>query len=233
MKSYNVTWKKKNTAENVWDVDPVLNPNSTQRSYYMWKTKLAFWVLKWKAKLKLPGVIFRGRAKSDRVIRRRSACKSAGLVIVRVAVGAWASVLENLRIRRRLASVGRPKRAFAAILRGPERLARALTCHALFSIHARNPKLRRTRAVEVSNAPRAGAVIAGPTLGSHQHRHVVTVHEAHVEEIEASVGVEGELGQGRRWRSAVARTFELAGATIAGHAGEFSGGVLRAESAAP
>jgi len=132
--------------------------------------------LVWKARLKLPGVIIRGRAESDGVIRRGCTCKSAGLVIIRVAVRAWASALENLRICRRLASVGRPIRAFAAILRGPERLTRTPTRHALFSIHACNPKLRRARAVEVPNAPRAGAVITGATTRSHQHRNVVTVH---------------------------------------------------------
>ena len=142
----------------------------------------------------LTGVTARRRTKSDGVSRSRSARKRAGLVIVRVAVGAWASVLENLRVRRRLASGGRPIRAAAAILRGPERLARALTRHALFPIHARNPKLRRTRAVQVPNAPSARAVIAGATLGSHHPRHVVTDHEAHVEEIEASGAVESELG---------------------------------------
>lgn len=197
------------------------------------KDEITLLTVQVKAKLKLPGVIFRGRAEGDGVIRRVSTCKSASPVIIRVAVGAWASVLENPRICRRLASVGRPIRAFAAILRGPERLARALTRHALFSILACDPKLRRARAVEVPNAPSAGAVIARATPGSHQHRHVVAVHEAYVEEIEASVAVESELGQGRGRHGAFALTFDCAGATIACEAEEFSGGVLRAESTAP
>ena len=87
--------------------------------------------------------------------------------------------------------------------------------------------------VEVLDASRGGAVVAGATLRNHHDREVVTVDQADVEEIEASGAVEGELGEGGRRRGAAAGAFELAGAAVAGDAGELSGGVLGAEGAAP
>jgi len=173
-----------------------------------------------------------GRAKGDGVIGG-SASEGAGFVVVGVAISAWASVLEYLRVRRGLARVGRPVRSAAAVLRRVERLARALARDALSPVRAHHLQLRRTRAVEVPDAPCGGALVAGASLRHHQHRHVVAVHKAYVEEIKASGAVEGEFRQCGRWSGTAASAFELAGATVAGDAGELACGVFGAERSAP
>lgn len=173
-----------------------------------------------------------GRAKGDGVIGG-SAGEGAGFVVVRVAISAWARVLENLRVGRWLARVGRAVRAAAAVLRRVEGLAGALARDALSPVRAHHLQLRRTRVVEVPDAPRGGALLAGASLRHHQHRHVVPVHKAYVEEIKASGTVEGEFRQCSGWSGAASGAFELAGATVAGDAGELACGVFGAECSAP
>lgn len=174
----------------------------------------------------------RGRAKSDGVIGG-GASEGAGFVVVRVAISTRARVLEYLRVRRGLARVGRAVCTAAAILRRVEGLARALARDALLSVRAHHLQLRRTRAVEVPDAACGDALLAGASLGYDQHRHVVAVHKAYVEEIKASGTVEGEFRQCSRRSGATAGTFELAGATVAGDAGELACGVFGAEGPAP
>lgn len=114
-----------------------------------------------------------------------------------------------------------------------KRLARALAGHAFSAVGAGDLELGRAKAVEIDHA--AGVRAVGPTaaLWDHQHREVVTVDEADVEEIEAAVPVEGELGESGGRGSAVTGAFYFSGAAIACDAGEFAGGVLGAEGSAP
>lgn len=178
----------------------------------------------------LPGV--RRWTEGDGVIRR-STCEGAGLIVVCVTISMWARLLENLRVGRGLACVRCSVRAAATVLRLPESLARALARDAFTPINASHLELRRTNAVEVDHASGVGTIGATTALGNHQHREVVPVHEADVEEIEAAVAVQGELGE-RGWRgSAASGTFQLSGAAITCDAGEFSGGVVGAEGSAP
>ena len=124
--------------------------------------------------------------------------------------------------------------ATAAILRIPERLARALARHP-HSAATHNLQLPRTRRLQVHHATRRQAVFgAGSALRLHRHGEVAAVDEAHVEEIEPAGAVQGELGV-RGGRSAAASgAFNGGGAAVAGKAGEVSvGGVLGAEGPAP
>lgn len=83
------------------------------------------------------------RAESDEVIGM-CACESAGLIIIGIAVGVWANVLEDLGVVRWLASVGCAIRAAAAVLRLPESLTGALAGDALLAVYARDLQFRRT-----------------------------------------------------------------------------------------
>ncbi|KAK3423798.1 hypothetical protein EUGRSUZ_F00558 [Eucalyptus grandis] len=172
------------------------------------------------------------RAEGDDVVGV-CAREGAGAVVVRVAVGLRAGVLEQLRVRRGLARLRRGVGAAAAVLRLLERLTRALARHPPRPVAARHPQLRRAGPVQVDQAPRGGAVLARPALRRHQQRQVVPVHEADVEEVHAAGAVEGELGQGGRRGGAAAGALDLSGAAVAGEAGELAGGVLGAVGAAP
>jgi hypothetical protein len=186
--------------------------------------------------LLLPG---RAGAEGDGVGGVAGAGEGGGGVVVGVAVRPGARVLEELRVRRRLAGAGVPVVAVAAVLRRPERLARALAGHAAAGgrRRRRHAQVSGARAVEVRHA--AGGHAAAPrgsgrALRRHQHRQVVPVHQAHVVEVHAPAAVHGELGQrGRRGGPAAAAVLP-ARAAVAGHAGEPARGrVGGAERAAP
>lgn len=84
----------------------------------------------------LPGV--RQWAKNNSIIGG-GARVSAGFVIVRVAIGAWASVLEVKRIHRRPTLVRRRILLAAAIHRIAKRLTRAPARHAPPTVPTRYP----------------------------------------------------------------------------------------------
>lgn len=131
------------------------------------------------------------RAESDGIIRR-GASEGAGAIVVSVAVSAWARAFEELRVGTGFACVGRRVSATAAVLWVIESFTRASTRHALAA--ARHLELRGAGCVQVHHAPRRGAVsAAGSALGLHDHREVVTVDQAHVEEIQPSGTVQSEL----------------------------------------
>lgn len=157
----------------------------------------------------------------------------ASLVIIRVAIRAWASKLEELRVNRRTTRVGRRVSLTATIPWITKSLARAPARYTPTSpIPTRNPEVLRARAIEVHQAPGGAAPTPGATLGHDQHRKVVTVHQTHVIEVQPVGAVQGELRQrGRRLGSAGALYF--AGAAVGGEAGELSVGVLAAEGPCP
>lgn len=159
---------------------------------------------------------------------------SARLVIVRVAIRAWASVLEEERERRRLTRVGRRVCAAAAILRVAERFARAPARHTPpRPVPSRHLQLRRTRAVQFHQAAGGAAPAALPAPGHHEHGEVVPVHQADVVEVQAAGAVQGELGEGGRRLGAGAGALHLPGAAVARDAGEPALGVPAAEGPAP
>lgn len=171
------------------------------------------------------------RAESDGIIRR-GAGEGAGAIVVSVAVSAWARALEELRVGAGSACVRRRVSATAAVLWIVESLARASTRHALAAAH--HLELRGARRVQVHHAPRRGAVsAAGSALGLHHHRKVVTVDQAHVEEIQPAGSVQRELCQRGRRRGVTSGAFHGGGATVAGDTGEFPGVVLGAVGASP
>ena len=182
----------------------------------------------------IPGV-WQG-AENDQVISR-SARVGAGLVIIRVAIRAWASVLKVKRVHRRTTRVGRGVSLTAAIPWIPKRLTRAPTrdtpATAISSIPTGHPKVRGTRAVEVHQTPGGAAPSSGATLRNDQHREVITVDQADVIEVQTVGTVEREFRQCRRWLCAGAAALNLAGAAVGGGAGEFPVGVLTAECPGP
>lgn len=160
-------------------------------------------------------------------------CKRASRVVVSVAVSAWARVFEHLRVRRRFTSIGSRVLATATELRLVKCFARAFTRDVISAVNAHNLEFLRTRAVQIHNASRAHAFLAGATLWDHQHRDIVTVDQTHVEEVQPAGTVKGELRQSCRWLRAVSTALDLVGAAISSEAREFSGGVFWTASSAP
>ncbi|RRT84089.1 hypothetical protein B296_00009675 [Ensete ventricosum] len=157
-------------------------------------------------------------------------------VVVGVTIGPGAGVLEELGVGRRLACIGVPKLAAAAVLGGSESLAGALARHALApAVRGRQHHLevRGTQPVEVHQAPRRAAAPTRAALRHHQHRQVVAVHEAHVIEVHTAAAVESELRQGGGGRRTAAGALHPAGTAVAGAAAEPAVGVYGAAGAAP
>ena len=180
--------------------------------------------------VRVPGI---GEGAENNQIVSIGTCVGAGLVIVRVAIRAWASVLEEQRIRRRTTHVRRRVRLTAAKTRIPEGLARAPARHApAAAVRTRHPQLRRTPAVEVDEAAGGTAPAPGSVLGDDQHRKVVTVDQTHVVEVQPVGTVESEFRQCRR-RFGPANALYFAGAAVGGGAREFSVRVLAAEGPCP
>lgn len=117
-------------------------------------------------------------AEGDNVVRGCT-CEGAGAIIVSIAVGVWAGILKELRVRagftRGRSCVG----PTATVLWVPKSLARALTRHAPVT-GAQNFELRGTSGVQISYATSCGAVPFGSALGHNRHREVITVDEADV-----------------------------------------------------
>lgn len=84
----------------------------------------------------------RRRAERDNIVGT-STSEGAGLIIISITISVWAGILEQLRVRRGLAGVGRTICAAATVLVLPERLARALTRYARSISGARHLQLRR------------------------------------------------------------------------------------------
>lgn len=157
----------------------------------------------------------------------------ASLIIIRITIRAWASLLKKQRIHRRTTRVRRSIRLTTTIPWVPKSLTRASTRHALTTpIPTRHPKILRTSSVQLNQTPRRRTTAAISALRDDQHRKIITVDQAHVVEIQAVGAVESELGQRRR-RFGPAGAFDFAGAAVGGEAGEFSGGVTVAESPGP
>ncbi|BAT09156.1 Os09g0536350, partial [Oryza sativa Japonica Group] len=142
-------------------------------------------------------------------------------VVVGVAVGARARVLEELRVRRRPARRRRAERAVAAVLRRAERLARAPAGDA-GAVGAGDLQVGGARPVQVDEAPRRAARRAA-ALGNHHHRQVGAVHEADVVEVVPAGAVEGELRQRRGRRRAAAAALHGARPAVARGAREPAG----------
>ena len=152
----------------------------------------------------VPG--FRRGAEGDHVICAGTS-ECAGGIVVCVAVSAWAGALEQLRVRRGSALIGSRIGAAAAVLRFPERLARALARNVLFSVGARDLELRGASAVQIHLAPGFGTVPPGAALWDHHQRKVIPINQAHVVEVEASVAVELKLRKCGRGSSATTCAF--------------------------
>ncbi|KAF7809645.1 hypothetical protein G2W53_036388 [Senna tora] len=170
----------------------------------------------------------------DDVVRRGTG-EGACTIVISVAVSAWARALEELRVTARFARVRSRVSPTAAILRISKRFTRAFTRHALSPVAGRRHlQLRRASSVQIHNASRRRAVPRPrPALRLHRHRKVIAIDEANVVEIESTGAVQCELRESRRRSGAATGAFDGGGAAVAGEAGEFSGGVLGAESPAP
>ncbi|KAL2512262.1 hypothetical protein Adt_17862 [Abeliophyllum distichum] len=68
------------------------------------------------------------RAKCDDIISADT-CEGSGFIIIGVAVCMWTCALEHLRIRQRLAGIGRDVRAAATVLLLPKSQAREHLLH--------------------------------------------------------------------------------------------------------
>lgn len=81
--------------------------------------------------------------------------EGARRVVVRVAVGAWAGMLEEFRVHRRVTRVRRVVCLAAAVHWIPERLACALARHALApaAVPAHHRQLPRASAVQIDQTP--------------------------------------------------------------------------------
>lgn len=133
------------------------------------------------------------RAENNNVVGRRTRVRTS-LVIIRIAIRAWASMFEILRKHRRATRVGRSKGPTATKLRIAEGLARAPARHAPSLALTRDPQCLWARAVQVHQATRGAASASSTSPGHHQHREVVTVDQADVIEVQAVGAVESELG---------------------------------------
>lgn len=175
------------------------------------------------------------RAEGDFVVRSHGAREGGACVVISVAVSSRASVLEELRVRRRLTGVRISVIATATKLRLSEGLAGAPACYALpFVVAGQDAKVRWAAAVEINCAPCGTAFSRwGAASRDDEDGKVVAVNETDVEEVQPVASGEGELGESGGWGGA-AGTGDGAGATIAGGTGEFGGGgVGGAESTAP
>ncbi|RRT68282.1 hypothetical protein B296_00018523 [Ensete ventricosum] len=174
-------------------------------------------------------------AERDKVVGGCAGERGGG-VVVSVAVSPGAGVLEELGVGRRLASVGAPVVAAAAVLGRPERFARALARHALTAaVRGRQHHLevRRAHPVEVRRTAGGAASPAGASLRHHQHRQVVAVHQTHVVEVHPAAAVERELRQGRRGCRATAGALHRARPAVSGGAAELAARVSSAVGATP
>lgn len=129
---------------------------------------------------------WRRRTKCDCVVSAGTREGASG-IIVSVAIGFGACGLEHLRVHGRLARGGVTKRTVAAILRFPERAARALA-----RVAALHPQLRRAPPVEILTAP-GGAAGPRAASGHHHHGQIVAVDEADVVVVHGA-GAECKLG---------------------------------------
>lgn len=119
-------------------------------------------------------------AECDDVAGAGAAGLDAGGVVVGVGVGLRAGGLEQPRVRGRLALLRAAVAARAAVLRRPERRARALARHHPVVGAAAHREPRGAHLVEVADAPRRRAPAPRPPERRHRHRDVVAVDEAHV-----------------------------------------------------
>lgn len=122
------------------------------------------------------------RAEDDNIVSRGTG-EGASLIVIRIAVGTWTSVLEELRVPRWLARVRRGITFATAVLRVPKCLARAPAGHAPPSVRTRHLQLGWTRPVQVHQTSGGRAPAAFTSLGHDQHREVVTVDQADIIEI--------------------------------------------------
>lgn len=122
-----------------------------------------------------------GRAEGDDVIGG-GAGEDAAWIVVSVAIGGGASLLEDLRIRRRLAGHRIRVQPFAAVLVCAKHVARAPAPHhaAPSSPHC---QLLRAARPEVPVTPGGTAVSAAPVDRRHRDRQVEPVHQADVIEV--------------------------------------------------
>jgi hypothetical protein len=151
---------------------------------------------------RLPSVPAAG-AEGDDVVGAGAREEAAG-VVVGVAIGGGAGVLEPLGVGSGRARGLAAELAAAAVLVGVEHVARAAARH--HGVPGAHGQLRRARLAQVAVASRRGAVAAAPVHGAHRHGQVEPVHEAHV--VEVAVGGQRELGQahgGRPGRAAPQR----------------------------
>ncbi|BAS83126.1 Os03g0233251, partial [Oryza sativa Japonica Group] len=151
-------------------------------------------------------------AEGDDVLRAGAARERAGGVVVRVAVRRRARRLEQPRVPRRPAAVRPAVRPRAAVLRRPERLARAPARHRrrrrrpglLVVLLPRHLQLRGAQRVHVADAPGVPArrAVHPGARRRHADADVVPVHQAHVVEVLPVGAAQRELGEGDRRRAA-------------------------------
>lgn len=143
-------------------------------------------------------------------------------------------MLEELRVPAWLARGRRRVGPAAAVLRVPERFARALASHAGAAAIGVHLELLGATGVQVGGAARGGAVPALPAPRHHPHGEVVAVNEADVVEVEPVRAIEGELRQRGRRHRARPGALDGGGAAVARDADKPAlSGVLGAEGAAP
>jgi hypothetical protein len=160
------------------------------------------------------------RAEDDVVVGAAGAGVGAGGVVLGVAVRVGALALEELGVVGGPAGVlGRPGAAVPVLLEHGARVVAA----------AGHPELGRALRRDVGAAPRPA--LGAPAGGQEVHGHVEAVHEGDVEEVEAHVLVQPELGE-RVGRLPVPRALQHP-AAVARRAVALAAAVERAPRARP
>jgi hypothetical protein len=112
--------------------------------------------------------------KHDQIVSR-STCVSTGLIIIRVAIRAWASMFKKQRVNRRTTRVRRRILLTTTIARIPKSLTRASTRNATATpIPTRHLQIHRTTTIKIHKTTSSAAATSRPSFRHNQHRNIIT-----------------------------------------------------------
>jgi hypothetical protein len=113
-------------------------------------------------------------AKHDQIVSR-STCVSTGLIIIRVAIRAWASMFKKQRVNRRTTRVRRRILLTTTIARIPKSLTRASTRNTTATpIPTRHLQIHRTTTIKIHKTTSSAAATSRPSFRHNQHRNIIT-----------------------------------------------------------
>ena len=113
-------------------------------------------------------------AKHNQIVSR-STCVSTGLIIIRVAISAWASMFKKQRVNRRTARVRRRILLTTTITRIPKSLTGASTRNATTTpIPTRHLQIHRTTTIKIHKTTSSTAATSRPSFRHDQHRNIIT-----------------------------------------------------------